>query len=68
MNQTTLPSRKAKALLRWILTALTMLIGALLAYDSYTIFYNANFRTIVSGEAYRSGQMDAAQLSRIIQE
>jgi hypothetical protein len=68
MNQTTLPSRKAKALLRWILTALTVLIGALLAYDGYTIFYNANFRTIVSGEAYRSGQMDAAQLSRVIQE
>jgi protein tyrosine/serine phosphatase len=68
MNQTTLPSRKAKALLRWILTALAVLIGALLAYDGYTIFYNANFRTIVSGEAYRSGQMDAAQLSRVIQE
>jgi protein tyrosine/serine phosphatase len=68
MNQTTLLSRKAKALLRWILTALTVLIGALLAYDGYTIFYNANFRTIVSGEAYRSGQMDAAQLSRVIQE
>jgi protein tyrosine/serine phosphatase len=68
MNQTTLPSRKAKALLRWILTLLTVLIGVLLAYDGYTIFYNANFRTIVSGEAYRSGQMDAAQLSRVIQE
>lgn len=68
MNQTTLPSRKAKVWWRWILTVLTVLIGALLAYDGYTIFYNANFRTIVSGEAYRSGQMDAAQLSRVIQE
>lgn len=68
MNQTTLPSRKAKALLRWIFTALAVLIGALLTYDGYTIFYNANFRTIVSGEAYRSGQMDAGQLSRVIQE
>lgn len=68
MNQAALSSRKTKALLRQILTALAVLIGALLAYDGYTIFYNANFRTIVSGEAYRSGQMDAAQLSRIIQE
>ena len=68
MNQASLPSRKAKALLRRILTALGVLIGALLAYDGYTIFYNANFHTIVSGEAYRSGQMDAAQLSRVIQE
>lgn len=68
MNQTTLPSRKAKAWLRRILTALAVLIGALLAYDSYTIFYDANFLTIVDDEAYRSGQMDAAQLSRVIQE
>jgi len=68
MNRAALPSRTAKALLLRILTALAVLIGALLAYTGYTIFYNANFRTIVSGEAYRSGQMDAAQLSRVIQE
>ena len=68
MNKTTRSSRKAKVLLRWILAALTVFVGALLAYDGYTIFYKANFRTIVSGEAYRSGQMDAAQLSRVIQE
>ena len=67
MNQAVLPSRKAKALLRRILTGLAVLIGALLAYAGYMI-YNANFHTIVSGEAYRSGQMDAAQLSRVIQE
>jgi uncharacterized membrane protein len=57
MNQTTLPSRKAKAFWRWILTALTVLVGTLLAYDGSTIFYNANFRTIVSGEAYRSASV-----------
>jgi len=68
MNRAALPSRTSKALLLWILTALAVLIGAPLAYTGYTIFYNANFRTIVSGEAYRSGQMDAAQLSRAIQE
>jgi protein tyrosine/serine phosphatase len=67
MNQAALPSRKAKALLRRILTALAVLVGVLLAYAGYTI-HNANFHTIVSGEAYRSGQMDAAQLSRVIQE
>jgi protein tyrosine phosphatase (PTP) superfamily phosphohydrolase (DUF442 family) len=68
MNRAALPSRTAKALLLRILTALAVLIGALLAYTGYTIFYNANFHTIVRGEAYRSGQMDAAQLSRAIQE
>jgi protein tyrosine phosphatase (PTP) superfamily phosphohydrolase (DUF442 family) len=67
MNQAALPSRKAKVLLRWIFTVLTVLIGALLAYAGY-LHYTANFHTIVSGEAYRSGQMDAAQLSRVIQE
>jgi protein tyrosine/serine phosphatase len=67
MNQTTLPSRKMKASLRRIFTALAVLMGALLAYAGYTI-HNANFHTIVSGEAYRSGQMDSAQLSRVIQE
>ncbi len=49
-----------------MLLALAVLMGALLAYAGYTIFYNANFHTIVSGEAYRSGQMDAAQLARTI--
>jgi len=68
MSQTTLPSRNVKALFRCVLTVLTVLIGALLAYDGYTIFYGGNFRTIVSGEAYRSGQLDAAQLSRVIRE
>ena len=67
MHQTTLPNQKTKASLRRILTALAVLMGALLAYDGYTIFYNANIRTIVSGEAYRSGQMSASQLSRGIQ-
>jgi len=67
MNQAALPSRKAKAWLRRILTVLAVLIGALLAYAGYMI-HNANFHTIVNGEAYRSGQMEAAQLSRVIQE
>jgi len=67
MNQAALPSRKAKAWLRRILTVLGVLIGALLAYAGYVI-HNANFHTIVSGEAYRSGQMEAEQLSRVIQE
>jgi protein tyrosine/serine phosphatase len=66
MNQAALPSRKVKALLRRMLAALAVLIGALVAYAGYTI-HNANFHAIVSGEAYRSGQMDAAQLSRFIQ-
>jgi protein tyrosine/serine phosphatase len=66
MNQAALPSRKAKALLRRMLAALVVFLGALLAYYGYMI-HTANFHTIVSGEAYRSGQMDAAQLSRAIQ-
>jgi protein tyrosine phosphatase (PTP) superfamily phosphohydrolase (DUF442 family) len=68
LQQAALPSRNAKAWLWRLLTALALLIGAPLAYTGYTFFYNANFHTIVSGEAYRSGQMDAAQLSRVIQE
>jgi len=66
MNLTARPSRKATALRRRILASLVVLIGALLASAGCAI-HNANFHTIVSGEAYRSGQMDAAQLSRAIQ-
>jgi len=61
-----LQSRSAKAWWRRILTALTVSVGALLAYTGCSV-HQANFHTIVSGEAYRSGQMDAAQLSRAIQ-
>jgi protein tyrosine/serine phosphatase len=67
MNQTALPSRKAKVWLRRILTALAVLIGVLLAYTGYTI-YEANFHTIVVGEAYRSGQMNASELAQTIQK
>ena len=49
-----------------MLTVLAALTAALLAYIGYTI-HTANFHTIVVGEAYRSGQMDAAQLARTIQ-
>jgi protein tyrosine/serine phosphatase len=66
MNPAARPSRKTKAWLRRMLAALAVLLGALLAYAGYTI-HTANFHTIVSGEAYRSGQMDAAQLARAIQ-
>jgi protein tyrosine/serine phosphatase len=44
-----------------------VLIGALLAYTGYTI-YNANFHTIVVGQAYRSSQMNAEQLTRVVQK
>jgi hypothetical protein len=37
MNQTTPPSQKVKTWLRWILAALTLSIGALLAYAVHTI-------------------------------
>ena len=47
--------------------AFAVLMVILLAYIGCTI-YHANLHAIVSGEAYRSGQMDAAQLSRVIQE
>jgi hypothetical protein len=43
MNQTSLPSQKAKALWRWMLTALTVLIGSLLAYGAYTFFTAPTF-------------------------
>jgi protein tyrosine/serine phosphatase len=66
MDQKALPSQKAKAWLRGFLTALVVLMGALLASEG-CVMHNANFHTIVSGEAYRSGQMNAVQLSRVIE-
>ena len=47
--------------------ALAGVMVALVAYAGYTI-YTANFHTIVRGVAYRSAQMDAAQLARAIQD
>jgi protein tyrosine/serine phosphatase len=67
MNQAALPSRKTKVLLKRTFTVLAVLIGALLAYTGYTI-YNANFHTIVVGQAYRSSQMNAEQLTRVVQK
>jgi protein tyrosine/serine phosphatase len=67
MNQTPMPPKKTNRWLRRLLAALAVLVVTLLAYTGYTI-YNVNFHTIVNGEAYRSGQMDAAQFTHVIQD
>lgn len=46
---------------------LAVLFAALLAYIGFTI-YHANFHTIVHGEAYRSSQMSANELTHVIQK
>lgn len=51
---------------RRVLTALLVPVGALLIYVAYTL-YDANFHVIMNGEAYRSGQMNSAQFTRVIQ-
>ena len=54
---------------RWrrrALAALLAPVGALLLYAGYTL-YDANFHVVVNGEAYRSGQMSAAQFTHVIQ-
>lgn len=50
----------------WIGGALVV-SGALVFYAGYTI-QHANLRTVAKGKVYRSGQMNAAQLSRAIQD
>jgi protein tyrosine/serine phosphatase len=53
---------------RWrrVLAVLLVPVGALLIYVTYTL-HDANFHVIRNGEAYRSGQMDAAQITHAIQ-
>lgn len=67
MNQSALPPEKTKRWLRRLLAAFAVLVVALLAYIGCTI-YQANFHAIVSGEAYRSSQMSAEQLTGVIQK
>ena len=55
---------------RWrrrLAVTLLVLLVALLAYVGETI-YRANFHVVVSGEAYRSGQMNADELAHAIQK
>jgi protein tyrosine/serine phosphatase len=62
------PNRTGK-LARWrhLLAVLLFLAVALMVYAVNTI-YHANFHVVVTGEAYRSGQMNAEQLTHVIQE
>jgi protein tyrosine/serine phosphatase len=66
MNPPAKPMRKRTRWRRRALAALLAPVGALLIYAAYTL-YDANFHVIVRGEAYRSGQMNAAQLTHAIQ-
>lgn len=52
---------------RRIVVVLLLLVITVLGYVVFTIC-NANFHTIVSGEAYRSSQMNGSELEHVIQE
>ena len=66
MNRQPNPTRRWRQW-RWRVLAFGMTV--VLSLSSYTLYtiQRANFRPVVSGEAYRSGQMDAEQLARTIE-
>lgn len=57
--------RKLKRWCQRLFAVFLASVGALLIYVACTIF-RANFHVVVSGEAYRSGQMDAEQFTYAI--
>lgn len=62
-----MPSKRFWGWPRRILTAFVVLV-VMLAAGIGNMIYHANFHAIVSGEAYRSGQMSAQQFTRAIQD
>jgi protein tyrosine/serine phosphatase len=69
MVKTAAPS-EAPPTRRWrrrLIAVLVVPLVALLAYAGYT-FFEANLHSVVSGEAYRSGQMNANELAHTIQK
>lgn len=67
MNSKPEPTRRLKRWCQRISAVLLVIVGALLSYVGWTI-YHANLHVIAGGEAYRSGQMNAKQLARTIQD
>ena len=67
MHQLPKSSKPLRIWLRRIFATLGLLVVALGVYAGYTI-YHANLRVVVSGKAYRSGQMNGEQLTRTIQD
>jgi protein tyrosine/serine phosphatase len=65
MNSSNASTRKWKRWCRGVLVTFSVPIVALLLYIGYTL-YDDNFHVIVSGQAYRSGQMDAAEFTQVI--
>ncbi len=55
---------------RWRWRALATLLVFIAALSIYVadLIYHANFHVVVNGEVYRSGQMNAEQLARVIQK
>ena len=66
MHQLPKSSKPLRIWLRRIFATLGLLVVALGVYAGYTIYY-ANLRAVVSGKAYRSGQMNVEQLTHAIQ-
>ncbi len=67
MNPPTKPSGKFA---RWRRRALATLLVVTVALSIYVVdtIYRANFHVVVNGEAYRSGQMNAGELTHTIQK
>ena len=67
MNLQSKPTGRFSGWRRRVVVTLLVLVVALLIYVVETI-YHANFHIVVSGEVYRSGQMNAEQLTHVIQQ
>lgn len=67
MNQHPKPTKRFA---RWRWRAFVTFLALMVALSFYVIdtIYHANFHVIVNGEAFRSGQMSAEQLARVIQK
>ena len=55
---------------RWLRSVLTIGMGLVVALTAYATVtgYESNFHTVVSGELYRSGQMDRVRLTRVVRQ
>lgn len=66
MNPSSKLAGKWARLRRRALAVLLLPVGGLLAYVACTLC-DANFHVVVAGQAYRSGQMSAAQFTHVIE-
>jgi len=67
VNQTSVQRSPGR---RWLRSLLTIVIGAVVVLAAYAAgtYYESNFHTVVSGELYRSGQMDSTRLASRVRQ